>query len=128
MEREKIQQMKKIPSKHLLVSRHLEHVLNTSSALQLFVFQDVFKTSWKNVLKTSSKTKRFYVEIVTKMPWKRLEDVLNTCLEDVLNTSWRQTKYLLGISVSSKSTCVSDKFIFHKSISDGTKANPKCIN
>ena len=28
-----------------------------------------------------------------------LEDVLKTCLEDFLKILWRQTKYLLGISV-----------------------------
>ena len=58
---------------------------------------------------------------------KRLEDVLKTYLEDVFNTSWRQTKCLLGISVSNKSKCVSNKSLFHKSISDKTKANPKCV-
>ena len=30
-----------------------------------------------------------------------------------------------GISVSNKSKCVSNKSIFNKSISDGSKANPK---
>ena len=79
--------MKKIPSKHWLVSRHLEDVLNTSSALQSFVFQDVLKTSCKYVLKKSSKTKKFYVELVMKMPWKRLEDMSWRHLEDM---SWRR--------------------------------------
>ena len=51
-----------------------------------------------------------------------LEDVLKTCLEDVLKTLWRQAKYLLGISVSNKSKCVSNKSTF-----DNSKANPKCI-
>ena len=54
-----------------------------------------------------------------------LKDVLKTCLEDLLRTLWRQTKSLLGISVSKY---VSNKSIFHKSISDNSKANPKCIN
>ena len=53
-------------------------------------------------------------------------------LEDVLKILCRQTKYLLGISVylsgNSKSKCVSNKSVFHKSISDNSKANPKCIN
>ena len=31
--------------------------------------------------------------------WRRLEDVLKTSLEDLLKILWRQTKYLLGISV-----------------------------
>ena len=50
-----------------------------------------------------------------------LEKVLKTYLEDVLKTLWRHTKFLLGISVSKKS-------IFHKSISNNSKANQKCIN
>ena len=41
--------------------------------------------------------------------------------EDVLKTLWRQAKGLLEISVSKKS-------IFHKSLFDKPKANPKCIN
>ena len=48
--------------------KNKEDVLNTSSALQSFVFQDVLKTSCKYVLKKSSKTKKFYVELVMKMP------------------------------------------------------------
>ena len=56
-----------------------------------------------------------------------LEDVLKTCLEDVLKTLWRQAKYLLGISVSNKSKCVSNKSIFNKSTFDNSKVNPKCI-
>ena len=45
-----------------------------------------------------------------------------------LKTFWRQKKYLLGISASNKSKCVSNKFVFHKSIFNNFKANPKCIN
>ena len=70
--------------------------------------EDVFKTSC--VLKTCFK------------------DVLRTCLEDVKKTLWRQTIYLLGISVFSKSKCVSNKSIFYKSILDNSQTNPKCIN
>ena len=55
------------------------------------------------------------------------EDILKTCLEDVLKTLWRQAKYLLGISVSNKSKCVSSKSIFNKSTFDNSKANPKSI-
>ena len=58
---------------------------------------------------------------------RRLADVLKTCLEDVFKTSWRQTKCLLMISVSNKSKYVSNKSMFHKSISDKSKANPKCL-
>ena len=56
-----------------------------------------------------------------------LEDVLKTYLEDVFKTSRRQTKSLLVISVSNKSKCISNKSMFHKSISDKSKANPKCV-
>ena len=69
------------------------------------------------------------------MSSKRLEDVLEDDrlltwrrLEDVFKTYWRETKCLLGISISNKSKCVSNKSIFYKSISDESKANPKCIN
>ena len=44
-------------------------------------------------------------------------------LGDVFKTSQRQTKCLLVISVSSKSKCVSNKSMFHKSISDKSRAN-----
>ena len=79
----------------------------------------------EEVLKTSCKTKNCYTEDVLKTC---LQDVLKTYLEDVLKTLWRETKDLMGISVSNKSECVSNKFIFHESISDNFKANPKCIN
>ena len=118
----------------------LEDVFNTSSAQQL----TSSKTSWRhlarrlqNVFKTSWKTKNCYVEDVLKTCLEDvskicLEDVLKTCLEDILKILWRQTKYLLGISVylsgDNKSKCVSNKSIVHKSLSDNSKANPKCIN
>ena len=101
---------------------------------QIFVVpQDVLKTFSGHVLKTSStclqrnnymssKTSsrrledvlQIRLEEVLKTPWwhlaKRLEDVLKTswktknCYsEDVLKTSHRKTKYLLGISVSDHS-------------------------
>ena len=50
-----------------------------------------------------------------------------TCLEDVIKTSWRQTKCFLGISVSKKSKCVSKKPIFDKSTSNESKANPRSL-
>ena len=56
------------------------------------------------------------------------EDVLKTCFEGVFKASWKQTKRLLGISVSSKSKSVSNKSLFHRSISDESKANPKYFN
>ena len=79
--------------------------------------EDVFNASWK--------MKNCYAEDVLKTcP----EDALKTYLEDFLKTLWRETKYLLGTSVSNKSKCVSNKSILHKSISDNSKANPNCIN
>ena len=72
--------------------------------------QGVLKTCLEDVLKTC------------------FEDALKTCLEDVFKTSWRQRKGLLGISLSNKSNIASNKSTFHKSISDETKTNPKCIN
>ena len=85
-----------------------KHVLKTSSTrLQRNNFTSS-KTSWK--------TKNCYAEDVLKTCLEDvlktyLEDILDTCLEDVLKTCfkdvlntcleilWRQTKYLLGISV-----------------------------
>ena len=58
---------------------------------------------------------------------RRLEDALKTCLEDIFKTPARQTKFLLVISVSNKSKCVSNKSMFHKSVSEKSKANPKCV-
>ena len=72
--------------------------------------EDVLKTCLEDLLKTC------------------LEDVLKTCFEDVLKRLWRQTIYLLGVSVPIKSKCVSNKSVCHKSISDNSKTNLKCIN
>ena len=101
--------------------RRLQHVFSLT-ILRLprrleDILQDALKTSWK--------MKNCYPEDVLKTC---LEDVLKTYLEDVLKTLWRETKYLLGISVSNKSKCVSNKSILHKSISDNSKVNPNCIN
>ena len=90
--------------------------------------------------------------------WRRLKDVFKTCLEDIFNMSsaWQffclsrrfedvledekllrrrrlkdaleTNKFLLGISVSNKSKCVSNKSVFHKSTTDESKASPKWIN
>ena len=100
----------KLPSKHLLVlrksSRHVlkmssRHVLKTSSTrLQ----RNNFSSS---KTKTSRKTKNCYAKDVFKTSWGH-----------VLKKSWRQTKCLLWISVSSKSISVSDKSVSHISISE----------
>ena len=98
----------------------------------------VFKTFWRrleDLLKMPSRCLGRRKLVMLKTSSRCLEDVLKTCLEDLLKTyledvfktSWKQTKYLLGISVSNKSKCVSNKSIFHKSISDKSKANPKCV-
>ena len=102
-----------------LLKTSLRHVLETPSKhSQRNNAEDVFKTCLEDILKTC------FEDILKTC----LEDILNTCLEDVLKTLWRITKYLLEISVSKKSKCVSIKSIFHISISDNSKANPKCTN
>ena len=120
-------------SKHLLVLKtSCKYVLKTSWKTKHCYAEDVLKTSWRHVLNTSWRH-------VLKMSWRLvlktcledvlktcLEDVLETCLEDVLKTcvddvlkmSWRQTKCLLGISLSDKSKSVSDKSTSHISIFD----------
>ena len=91
------------------------------------------------VFKTSSRPLARRIEDVLQdeklLRWRPLQDVLKTCLEDVLKTyledvfetSWRQIQCLLVVSVSSKSKCVTNKSMFHKSICDKSKANPKCV-
>ena len=93
----------------------LEDVLKTC-------LEGVFKTCLEDVLKTC-------LEDVQKTC---LEDVLKTCLADILKILCRETKYLLGISVylsgDIKYKRVSNNSVFHKSISDNSNANAKCIN
>ena len=110
------------------------HVLKTSwrclaktSSRRL---QDVFKTSCK----TSWKTKNCYAEDVLMTSWRHdlktsWRPILKTSWRPILKTSWRrrQAKCLPGISVSNRSKYVSNKSIFHKSISDKSKANSKCV-
>ena len=98
------------------------------SSQQTFVgLEDALKTcledmSWRHVLKTC-------LEDVLRTC---LEDILKTCLRDILKILCRETKYLLGISVylsgDIKYKCVSNKSVFHKSVSDNSNANAKCIN
>ena len=96
----------------------LEDFLKASWKTKNCYAKGVLKTSWRHALKTSWRH-------VLKMSWRH---VLKTYLEDVSKALCRQAKYLLGISVSNKSNCVSNKSIFHKSISDNSKVNLKCIN
>ena len=104
-------------------SRRLQHVFSVTILRLPRRLEDVLKTSCKDVLKTSWRPLARRLEDVLEdeklLRWRRLEDVLKTL--------WRQAKYLLGISVSNKSKCVSSKSIFHKSISDKSKMNPKCV-
>ena len=96
--------------------------------------QDVFKTSWKkrncyveNVLKTSWRCFKDMSRLKTS--WRNIFKTSSRCFGD--NTSSRclgDKQFLLRISVSNKSKCVSHKSIFHQSISDEPKTNPKCIN
>ena len=91
--------------------------------------------SWRpsGRLQDVSEDKKFYAanDLKTYLEdvFKRyIEDVLKSFLEDVFKTPWRQTKWLLEISVSNKPKSVSNKSISHKSLSEKPKGNPKCIN
>ena len=80
--------------------------------------------SCEDVLKTFSRPLARRLQDVLK---KSLEYVLKTYLEDVFKRSREKTKFLLLISVSNRSKCVSNKSTFYKSISNKSKANPKCV-
>ena len=95
----------------------LEDIFDTSSAWQFFVFQGVFKRSWRHVLKTSWRH-------ILKTSWRPLANMSWRHLQDVLETN----KMVTGISLSNKSKSLIYKSIFSKSISDKSKANPKRIN
>ena len=145
----------KLPIKYLLVFktcwrrlqdmswRRLQHVFSVTIFCLPRRLEDVLKTSWK--------TKNCYAEDVLKTCLEEvlrtcLEDFLKTCLEDVLKTSWRhilKTSWRHVLKTSSRrlgdkkkwgylhltnlNVCVSNKFIFQKSISDDSKANPKSL-
>ena len=124
-----------------------ENIKEHNPIQQTFVgLQDAWKTSSRHVFRTSSTrlqgnnflSLKTFSRRLAKTSWRSLEDVLKTShktswrclgrrkivtLEDVFKTSWRQAKCLLGMSLSNKSKCVSNKSIF-----DESKANPKCIN
>ena len=115
------------PSKHLLVFktswRSLQQIFSITVLRLVRRLQEVFKTSHK----TSWRRKIFCAEFLKTC----LEDVLKTCLvvalkiylKDVSKTSQRQTNCLLVISVPNKSKRVSNKSMFHKSISGKSRAN-----
>ena len=138
-----------LPSKHLVAvktsSRRLQGMFFSATSFRLRKrYEDVLKTSRKDILKLSWKSleRRKTVMLKTSsrrfeiMAWRCLGDILKTCLKDVLKicfgdvfkTLWRQTKCFLGISVSNKSKSVFNKPLLHKSISDEPMANSKCIN
>ena len=104
------------PSKHLLVSK------TSSTRLQRNNFTSS-KTSWRPFQDLSQDV----LEDEKLLRWSRLQDVFKTYLEDVFKTSRRQIKFLLVISISNKSKCISKKSMFYKSISDKSKANPKRV-
>ena len=94
------------------IIKNLAHVFNTSSAWQFYVFQDVLKTSCKDVLKTSwrplarrledvledeillrwIRLEHMSCRCVQDMFWRRLEDMSWRCLQDM---SWRPLKDLM---------------------------------
>ena len=85
------------PSKHLLVLKTSSRRLQDMPWRRL---QHVFSVT---ILRLPRRLGRRKI-VTLKTSWRRLEDmswrhVLKTCLEDLLKILWRQTKYLLGISV-----------------------------
>ena len=111
--------LKSLPSKHLLALK------TSSTRLQRnnFTSSKTSRRRLENFLKTSSRRLGRWKIITLKTSSRRLEEISWRSLQ----TSWRQTKCLLGIYVSNKSKCVSNKSIFRKSISDKSKVNPKCV-
>ena len=114
---------RKYPSKSLSVfktsSTRLQRINFASSKASWRCLEVVLKAFCKDIFKTSWKTKNCYAEDIC---WRRYEDMSSRRLEDIM-----EAKYLLGIFVTNKSKCVFNKSIFHKSISDNSRANPKCI-
>ena len=119
-----------LPSKYLLVLKkswrrpqdlsweRLQHVFSITILRLPRTLQDVLKTFSRPLARCLQDV----LEDEKLLRWRRLQDVLKTCLEDILKTyledvfktSRRQTKFLLVISVSNKSKCVSNKCLFHK--------------
>ena len=111
-----------LPSKYLLVLKkswrrpqdlsweRLQHVFSITILRLPRTLQDVLKTFSRPLARCLQDV----LEDEKLLRWRRLQDVLKTYLEDVFKTSRRQTKFLLVISVSNKSKCVSNKCLFHK--------------
>ena len=113
----------------------------------------MLKTSSRHVLRTpstrfqrtnfwSSKTTWRCLEDVLEdeklLCWRRIEEVLKTCLEDVFKTCTEdvlktclqdilETKKWVYLCLTNLNGYVSNKEIFHKSISDESKAHPKSL-
>ena len=129
-----------MPSKDVLKTS-CKDILKTSGRR----LEDLFKTSSRRLgrrkivtLKTSSRRlEDMSWRCLEDMSWRRLEDMSWRCLEDMpwrpLKDFMETNKILTGdicilISGFNKPKCVSNKSVFHKSISDNSKVNPKCIN
>ena len=141
LSQEKIYQTLKIPYRPATIcwsSRRLKDVFKTCLTIfSVTIFrlprrlEDVLKTSWKcfedisqNVLKTSWRR----LGRRNLLRWRHLQDVLKTSWRHLEDMSWRRLQDALE---TNKSKCVylwSKKSTFNKSISDKSKANPKCID
>ena len=73
-------------SLHDIFSRRLQHM--SSRRLQRNNFSSS-KMSSRRIWKRSSRRLEDVLEDENLLRWRRVEDVLKTCLEDVLKTSWR---------------------------------------
>ena len=74
---------------------------------------------------------RILTTTITRKRWDQSSQPTFIGLQDMFKmfTVYKMfAKCLLGISASNKSKFVSNKSIFHKSVSGESKVNPKCIN
>ena len=85
------------PSKYFLFSKTSSRRLQDFFSVTSLVFEDVLKTSWRHICKTSSKNVfKTSSQEIFKTFSRRLQDVLNTCLQHVfLKTSWRRFEDVL---------------------------------
>ena len=134
---EKFIQLMKDPNKYLLVlktssTRLLSNYFTSSKTSWRRLedlLQDILKASWRHLGRRKIVSLKTSWRRLEDMSWKRLEDMSWRPLKDFMETD----KILTGdicilISGFNKPKCVSNKSVFHKSISDNSKANPKCIN
>ena len=109
--------------------RRLQHVLKTSWKRFEDISQNVFKTSWKKKIVTLKTSWRRFEDMswscLEDMSWRRLEDISWRRLEDI---SWGRLQDVLETNKSKYVYLWSSKCTFNKSISDKSKANPKCID